>query len=288
MLRKNAASYVMGLKTVLLAVLHLTLFCASAQAQTDGFERRPIVTRYAKTASSVQVDVTGRYFTQVQMQEADHFDGWGVDLDFTVPFHRTMQFRLLLPIYTDGDAREKETHEDIDIHGYGGVFDFATLFFEQQILAESHAGYNLGYYLGFGYRTDRLKTNIGDYYNHRGRNALAGVRADHWFQGPDIHVLGKLGARYYFDSDDLNPVGGDEFWLFEGDAAAVFKPWYGRIYPAVELLYRGIETDYVELSLVPELILAASASVDVKVGGLVGLTNDGEQWGARLQLSGRF
>ena len=261
---------------------------AGASSEDERFQLRPIVTRYAKTASKIFGDITFKYFTEQELQEADDFDGWGLNIDLTIPFRHNMQLYLLLPIYTDGDADVIETGEKTDIDGYGGTFDFGTLFFEHQVMQQSDWDLNLGYYFGLGHRTDELDTDSSDRYNHRGRNVHLGLRADRYFSARDMRLLGNLGARYYYDTDDLNPQGDDAFWLFEVNTAVVFKPWLGRIYPAAELIYHTIDLEFNQLSLMPELIVPATSFLELKVGGVIPLTSDGEQWGARFQLTGRF
>lgn len=266
----------------------LVFWPSGGLAAEANYYPQPIFNRYARTSSKITVDATARYFEDVELQEADSFDGWGLDLDITFPFFETMQLYFVIPFYTDGEAETIEDGEDIDIDGYGGVFDFASIIFEHQVLAESKRGFNFAYYLGAGNRLGGLDTSINDTYNHRGKVMHLGVRADRLWRDKQIQLIGKLGARYYWDTDDLNPNGGDTFWRVEAEGAAIFKPWAGFIYPAVELLYRSIKADYIELPVAPQLIFAVHPAVEIKVGGVFGLTDDGEQLGARFRLTGRF
>ena len=105
-----------------------------------------------------------------------------------------------------------------------------------------------------------------------------------------MRLLANLGARYYYDTDDLNPASedNDTFWMYEFNSAAVFGPFAGFAFPALEIIFNGIDGDYNHVSLLPQLILSANRHHELKVAGLVGLTDDGEDYGARFQLTGRF
>jgi hypothetical protein len=270
--------------------LSLGLFVAEAYAQDNRYQAQPIFNRYAKTASEIYAQFTAKYFEGVELQEGDDFDGWTLMADATFPFLGNMQIHALVPFYTEGEIRLDITGEKTDVDGNGGVFEFATLSFEHQLIDESDHGFNLAYYIGFGGRTDRLETDFGDVINHRGKVVPGGVRYDQRFPGSRMRLLGNLGARYYYDTDDLNPASeaDDTFWIYELNGAAVFGPFGGFAFPAAELLINGIDGDYLSVSLLPELILSASAHLELKLAGVIGLTDDGEDYGARFQLTGRF
>lgn len=247
----------------------------------------PIKTRFAQTNSNITVELTAYRFSDVTLDEADQFDGWSSSFEITLPFNDSMQFRLSVPFYTDGDARltnpgRPDTGQNIEINGHGGVFDFTTLQFEQQLMSSTHSNYNLAYYLGGGIRTDRLDTTtVGeDFYNHRGRVLQLGIKMDAPVFDDDTQWLLNSGIRYYFDTDDLHYQGKSDFTFADIKSALLFKPWLKNIQPMLELTYLGDFGNYHDISLIPEVVIPFSHSVSLKFGGILGLTNDGNQAGA--------
>jgi hypothetical protein len=271
----------------------------TSRAQLEGeYQIEPIFTRYAETSKKITFNATARLFNDVQLQEADHFDGWSVDADLTIPIPYTKRFQLRVfwPFYTDGDARALEPgpdfHKKIDIHGYGGVFDFAHVEVDYQFLAEPDDGFNASVYGGIGERQRVLWTTTSDrdVYNHAGQVALFGVRGD-WRCGDNWRFVANAGARYYFKSDDLNPEGpssSDEFYLGDISIAAIYHPWKCPVYPVGELVYQGTFSDYHSVLVVPEVIWAICSNFELKAGVPIGLTSDGESFGGRFQATVRF
>ena len=270
-------------------------------AQMEGeYQLQPIVTRYAETAKKVTLNAGIHLFNDVDLQEADNFDGYTVDMDLTIPIPGTKhwQVRLGVPFYTAGTARltktgEPDTGKEIDIRGYGGVFDFANIQVEYQFLEESVKGFNAAAYGGIGERLDYLKTSTvaDDKYNHKGLVGLMGLKGD-VHCGEDWRFAANLGARYYFKSDDLNPAdtstSGSVFWLVEASFAAIYHPWKAPVFPVAELLYQGVISDYNSVLFVPEIIYAINSHVELKAGAPIGLTGDGESFGGRFQITTRF
>lgn len=246
----------------------------------------PIRTKSAQTDSSIKVELTAHSFSDVTLDEADEFDGWGTSFELTLPFNDTMQFRLSLPFYTDGDARltnpgRPDTGQSIDINGNGGVFDFSTLQFEHQLTPKNQSNYNLAYYLGGGIRSDKLDTTtVGeDFYNHTGRILLAGIKMDSPVFESDIHWLLNTGIRYYIDTDDLHYQGKSDFTFADIRSALVFKSWGNHFQPGIELTYLGDLSRYHDLSFIPEILIPLNQSLHLKFGGILGLTNKGNQAG---------
>lgn len=267
-------------------------------AQTEGeYQAQPIFSRYGATQSNwVTLNTTARLFSDVQLQEVDRFDGWSLDADLTVrvPWTERWQARLYWPFYTEGSARVTkpglpETGRRIDIHGSAGLFDFANVQLECQLLRESEHGFNLGLHGGYGWHTEVLWTSTlgGDRYNDQGNVGLGGLRAD-WRVGPHWRFLAGAGGRYYWVSDDLNPVGGDQFWFMDASVAAVYHPWKAPVYPVAELVYQGDLSQFNSLLFVPEILFAPGFHLEFKAGATIGLTGDGEGLGGRLQATVRF
>ena len=271
-----------------------------AGAQVEGeYQIQPIFTRYAETAKKITFNATARIFSDVQMQEADRYDGWGVDADLTIPIPYTKRFQLRLfwPFYTDGDARlidpgHPDTGRRVDVRGYGGVFEFPNIQLEWQFLSESNRPLNMAAYGGIGERQRVLWVDSIDHdvYNHAGQYALFGLKAD-WRYGEHWRFLANAGARYYFKSDDLNPEGGgsdDEFYLSDFSFAAIYHPWKCPVFPVAELVYQTTFSDYNSLLFVPEVIVGVCKNFELKAGLPIGLTSDGESFGARFQATTRF
>lgn len=273
----------------------------TAQAQLEGdYQIQPIITRYAETAKKVTFNATTRVFRDAQLQEVDSFDGWGVDADLTIPipFTETFQVRVFWPFYTEGDARliepgQPDRGRRIDIRGYGGTLDFPNVQLEWQFLREDKTAlFNMGAYGGIGEVQRVLWTTEADpdVYNHKGQNALFGLKAD-WRCGDEWRFLVNAGARYYFKSDDMNPAGpgpNDRFWHTDISAAAIYRAWETPVFPVAELVYNGDFSSYHSVLAVPEVIFGICPNFEVKLGVPIGLTGDGEQIGGRLQGTLRF
>lgn len=273
---------------------------ATSLAQLEGeYQVQPIFTRYAETAKKITLNANARVFNDVQLQEADGFDGWSVDADLTIPIPYTKRFqvRLSWPFYTDGEARVSErgrpdTGRRIDVRGYGGVFEFPTAQVEYQFLTEEEKGFNMAAYGGFGEKMRHLWTTSydDDVYNHDGQMALFGLKAD-WRHGEHWRFVANAGARYYHKSDDLNPSGpdsSDRFWLGDISFAAIYHPWTCPVYPVGELVYQGNFGDYHSVLVVPEIIWAVCRNFELKAGVPIGLTSEGESLGGRFQATLRF
>lgn len=269
-------------------------------AQMEGeYQIQPIYSRYAERVKKVTFNATGRIFNDVQLQEADKFDGYTVDADLTIPIPGTERFqiRLYWPIYTDGQARlidptAPDFGKKIDIYGYGGTFDYPSITFEYQFLKESDHDFNLSGYLGAGARVYYLKTStVGkDVYNHMGKQVLFGTKAD-WRAGDDWRFVANLGGSYYIESDDLNPEGtgsSDVFALANISVSAIYHPWKLPVFPVAELLYQGNFSGYNAIQAVPEVIWAINSHFELKAGLPIGLTSDGQSWGGTFQGTVRF
>lgn len=270
---------------LLITVLAASLLSASLAAAALNSTLQPINTHFAQTQTQISLDVTASTFSNVELDEADNFDGHTVAVELTIPFDVNKQFRLSVPFITRGDANLKPGGEHINIDGHGGVFDFATLQFEHQTHVADEAGYNLAYTVGYGNRTAKLDTGTGDYYNHRGKIILLGMKMDKSIWGDEAQLLVNTGIRYYFDTDDLHPRGIDAWVWADIKGAIVFKPLIWHVRPAIELTYLGGFNDYNLVSLMPELIIQLVENVSLKLGGILGLTSDGNQGGVMGGLS---
>ncbi len=279
----------MNSKRIILAgVSAMIIVTPLLRAANTDYQVQPISVRYAQTASKITVDTTMRYFEDVQLQEMNHFDGWGCDLEATVPFYRTLQFRLLWPLYTEGDATVIGTGQRSWVRGWGGVLDLPSVILEHQLLSAPNHGFNFAWYLGAGGRVGFLETAHGDRLNHQGRLYQAGVKADRSFNDDQVRLLANLGVRAYIKSDDLNPSrGNDDFFLVDLNTASVTR-LHEHFWPGMGLNYQGEFEKYNSVSLLPQAIIPVNSWLEVKFGVPFRLTSHGERVGLRLQLTARF
>ena len=267
------------------------------------FQLQPIITRLARISDKVTVSTTIRGSRDVEVQEAENFDSWGVDADLVVPFMQRFQLRLNVPLYTNGHARllpvsvtgknglpTTQKKADIRFNGKGGVFDFASIQLEGQFLTQEQHGINMTASIGFAKMLDWLKTDTVGRYNHAGEYYLGQIRADRKMNDW-LTLVGHLGFRYYYISDDLNPAGqsdGDVFAHYEAFMAGVFDPWKTNVFPVLEVAFTGDLHKYNSVIVVPEVIWAVNTHLELKAGITVGLPDDGERIGFRVQGVLRF
>lgn len=273
---------------ILKSVFAASLLSASLAAFAKNPTQQPISTHFARTQSDISMELTAHNFSDVELDEADNFDGYSAALELTAPFATDKQIRFSVPFYTKGDAYLKPNGQPIDIDGNGGVFDYSTLQFEHQIYVAEEAGFNLAYTLGGGMRTAVLDTTVNDYYNHTGKIALLGINLDKDLHDCDTQLLLNAGVRYYFDADDLHSRGISSWAWADIKGAVVFKRWGRYVRPTLELSYLGGFNDYNALSLMPGLIVQVAETASLKFGGILGLTSDGNQRGVIGQLSVSF
>lgn len=273
----------------LAGAITLAAFASAATAGGD-FTSAPIVTRPATTAQNLSVIANAKYFNDVDLEEADQFDGYGVDAEVIYPLTSTIQVRLILPLYTKGEARllDPPTHETIDIDGTGGTFEFPGFLFDHQLLKEADSGFNLAWFLGAGKVVPPdwgiLDASHGDRFNHQGKQYRLGLKADGSFSGG--RWLANAGVRSYQGSDDMNPArDGDSFVHYELMGALLFDRSSSRYTPGVEMIYTGDGSKYNSVLVIPQVILPIDNRLALKVGVPLGLTSDGERWGLRVQLS---
>ena len=248
-----------------------------SKARQNLFELEPIYTRNARNVQRITVNLTYDNFNNVALEEANEFDGYTTTAELIVPFGKENRWevRFKYPFYTDGDAEVIRTGESIDIHGNGGVYDFATLVLQRELSRTDESPVNSSIYLGGGTRSARLKTSIDDYYNHNGNVALVGLNIDNARADRNIRLQTSLEGRRYFDTDDLNPSNGDtEFFLMNLSAAAVYNA-KGFIKPGFEVLYSTDFKDRQIVQAVPQLIVPLWDRVEIKAGYAFG-HSDGE------------
>jgi len=259
------------------------------------YEIQPLTTRYARTATRIALSSSIRYFDDLELQEADHFDGYTVDVELNIPFLHRFELDFYYPIYTEGEARlikagDPNFGQTIDIEGDGGIFDWPSVSLEYQILKpESPHGFNLSAFGGYGIVLESLETSVDDLYNHKGKQFFFGARADQTFSDR-LTGLFNLGGRHYYESDDIYPKddGTDVFWFLDGSAALIWHLLERRVNPTVELVYQGDLGSYNNLHIDPQVIFVTCQHFEIKAGGGVGLNNDGERWQARVQGTLRF
>ncbi len=71
-------------------------------------------------------------------------------------------------------------------------------------------------------------------------------------------------------------------------AAVVFEKMGGSVIPALELTYLGDYYDFNELLLRPEVIVPFNKSASLKLGGILSLSDDGNQGGFAGSLAYGF
>lgn len=275
------------------------------QPVAPDFQLQPIFTRLAQTSTKITLNTTFRASRGVELQEADHVNSQGVDAELVVPFLKRFQLRIHVPICTEGDARllpipyvnkklvtKTQPMDRVHFSGNSGVFDFASAYLEYQILTEEKSGLNLSVSGGIAERLDWLQTDnkISRKYDHSGHYYEVQLRGDKrvndW-----LTVVGNLGFRHYFISDDLNPAGnedGDVFSFYEAYLAGVFHPWNNNLYPVLEVVYNGDGGNYNSVLVAPELIWAVNSHLELKAAVPFSLTTDGESIGVRVQATARF
>jgi len=255
---------------------------------------QPLFSRYAQTAKKWTLRTSYRTFRDMELQEDDSFDGWLVDMELIVPLADSWQMRLYLPLHTQGDAKIVESGEPVDIEGNGGLLDFPSVTVDYQFKhAQSASDYNMSAYFGLGYRlryleeTNKVTGSVGRI-NHQGASVSFGVNMDQQiFQ--DWTMIGNLGGRYYWQSDDIHPNdGSDQFFLMNASVAFIYAPENAWVYPMVELFYEGSFSAYNSIQVVPQVVVPIGDHVEVNAGVSIGLLDDGPSTDARVQMTLRF
>ena len=286
----------MRLITIQLLVITATLALSSLTAHAVNSTLQPISTRYAQTQDAISIEVGATTFSDIELEEADGFDGWSAGAEVVVPLKvvsERMQVRLLIPFYTDGDATITDPElpdvgEDIDIDGNGGLYDFAIAQFEHQLFTLKDDDFNAAYYAGWGKVIESLDTTTSDkdLYNHSGKVTVGGIKYDHPVSllGNESQLLLNAGFRYYYETDDLHPDDEDDFIWADLRGAIVFKSIGEHIVPVLELNFLG-DSDYSDLQLKPQVIIPFNDNVSIKLGGYVGLLSDGSDGGGTAILA---
>jgi hypothetical protein len=281
------------------SALALTSLTANAVNST----LQPINTRFAQTQDAFSIEAGASTFSDIEMEEANKFDGWTSAVEIVAPlkflsdFTKNMQVRLFFPTYTDGTAKTSDpalpepvgTHIDID--GNGGLYDFMTGQFEHQIFHYDEDGFNGAYTIGWGkvYNSLDTTTSDKDLYNHSGKVFLAGLKFDRPISlfGNDSQLLLNGGIRSYYDTDDLIPEDKDDFTWADLRGAVIFEK-VGYFVPVLEMTYLGDFGSFSETLLKPELIIPFNEHASMKLGGIISLSNDGNQGGFAGSLSYGF
>ena len=271
--------------------------------EESAYQLQPIFTRHGHISEKFTLSTTVRGSRDVELQEAENFDSWGIDVEAVLPLFKRFQLRLNVPVYTNGHARllpipvvhrsgrvTIQNVENIRMSGYGGVFDFASVQLEGQFLTQEQHGVNMIASIGIARRIDPLHTNSVGLYNHAGEYYMGQIRADRkvndW-----LTLVGHAGFRHYYISDDLNPAGqldGNVFTHAEGFLAGVFDPWKSNIFPVLEIAFTGDLHKYNSVLIVPEIIWAVNTHLELKAAATIGACDDGERLGFRVQGVLRF
>ncbi|MFQ3225425.1 MAG: hypothetical protein ACI8Z5_001685 [Lentimonas sp.] len=140
------------------------------------------------------------------------------------------------------------------------------------------------------YTDGDAKTTDKDLYNHSGKVFLAGLKYDRPVDlfGNEPQLLLNGGVRSDYDTDDLHPDNKDNFSWADLKAAVVFEQMGDYIVPVLELTDLGEFGDYDELLLKPEVIIPFCDNASIELGGIISLSNDGNQGGFAGSLSYGF
>lgn len=294
----------MNTSTLKLSALTSVLALCAVTANAVNSTRQPINTRFAQTQDAISIEATASTFTEIELEEADDFDGWTSGAEIVVPLQflsdstSNMQVRVFIPTYTDGDAKTTDPElpepvgTKIDIDGNGGLYDYMTGQLEHQLFNEKDDGFNAAYTIGWGKVYESLDTTTSDkdLYNHSGKVVLAGIKYDRPISifGNESQLLLNGGIRSYYDTDDLHPDDKDEFTWADLKGAIIFEQMGDHILPVLELTYLGGFGDYDELLLKPEVIVPFCDNASIKLGGILSLSNDGNQGGFAGSVSYGF
>ena len=296
----------------LICCIFLTLPClaesddvgASANQETTTLTReiQPLFSRYAKTVTRWTLRGGARFFKDVELQEADEFDGTSLDIELTAPLSERFQFRFHYPFYTDGEARITESNngagngKKVDINGNGGTLDFPCAIIDYQFVQAAAPGeFNMAIFAGAGYVMDPLDVEdketgeLLDFYNHRGAVFLFGLKLDQQINSC-WSVVTNLGGRYYWDSDDLNPNNQDDdkFWLLDASGSLIYTPQDAWLYPVLEIVYQGEFDNYNNLQVVPQIIIPVCSHFDLNLGVSIGILDDGPSLEGHAQMTLRY
>ncbi len=270
----------------------ISLIAANCNADNSAVE--PIFTKSAQIYSDITIDAEIGYYNDRELEEIENFDAYEVLFDITVPVSQNAQLRLTWPAYTEGDGKIKDTGspldgESVDVDGNGGTYEFLTLSLEYQFMNINDQGYNLLAYGGYGARTAYLDTTHGDKLNHTGELAKLGLRYDRTLPTYNSNIFATLEYRHYWDSDDINPANdnGTSFDIINVSGAWVWER-SSSLYPVVEIMYSTDIDDYHAVSVVPEFIYNINPAIDLKLGIPVGISDDADKYGVRLELTTRF
>jgi hypothetical protein len=75
----------MKLNTVNLAVLTAVLALAPLTASAVNSTQQPIHTRFAQTQDAISIELSAWSFTELELDEADDFDGWSAAAEVDCP-----------------------------------------------------------------------------------------------------------------------------------------------------------------------------------------------------------
>jgi len=296
--RGNLLSVVQTGLAGLLACTLLLVFSGNASSAGSKGRVEPIFARYARIYHTPTLDVRVEYFRDKPMEEMDDFNGYGATLDFTYPVNDVAQIELLLPLYTTGKGDYNKPGEpydgrSLDVEGYGGVRDFASLIYERRVpWLERRLGVNIAWLAGAGKRLDTLDAErngeLVDKFNHKGHNYQAGLKMDNDIRRGEMTLFGNLRYVMFRDTDDINLTGDDiDFEVLYATGAIMFNT-FGRMTPVLEALLEYDFEDFTSFSLSPEIIYTMSDGVDIKFGAPFRLTGDGQKYAAQLELTYRF
>ena len=87
--------YLCNAAVLLMGFMSMAVMPLAGQGESE-YQVQPIFTRYAETVRKVTFNANARVFNDVELQEADEFDGWTVDADLTFPIPYTKHFQVRL------------------------------------------------------------------------------------------------------------------------------------------------------------------------------------------------
>jgi hypothetical protein len=129
-----------------------------------------------------------------------------------------------------------------------------------------------------------------DLLNHEGYVFLAGLKFDRpvTIFDNESQLLLNGGIRRYVYTDDLHRDDQDHFTWADLKAAAIFEQMGDNVIPVLELTSLGEFGGFDELLLKPEVIIPFNKSASLKLGGILSLSDDGNQGGFASSFSYGF
>tara|TARA_R110000868_G_scaffold160854_4_gene390652 strand:+ start:11951 stop:12787 length:837 start_codon:yes stop_codon:yes gene_type:complete len=255
-------------KTITLSALYL--LSSSIGFAIEGY--------FSQDANIHPLNITlyGNHFKDKLLEEVKNFDGKTYGANLNVPLNDYNQIQINYPFRTTGkaDSTKKLFYgQRIDIHGNGGVYEYATIGLDHKFTNKQNTDYSVLGFFRAGHRAAALDNDLQDKINHRGRLIGGGFRAENTFDN-GIKALTNVTLDFYNDTDDLTYS--DKVSFLAGDFDLLLTHTYASILsiiqPYVELRafsdFNKYNTYYAEAGLFANIF-----KFDLVAGYIKGLNN---------------